>query len=91
MNETLLWLLYFLSGAAAFAIIFFQRWPITAAMLIGTSVTIAGWAFLYLLAAEDSRPEWWKLDLSLNACFGLIFAAAGAALAHVLLLRNRGT
>jgi hypothetical protein len=58
-------------------------------MFAGTLITVAGWALLYFLTTADERPAWWKLDLSLNACFGLIFAAAGAALAHLIRFRQR--
>ena len=33
------------------------------------------------------RPPFWRVDLSLNASFALIFAGAGAALAFAL--KNR--
>jgi len=88
LNETLLWLFYCVSAAAAFALIYLRRWRITAAMLVGGLISVAGWYLLFLLTEEDKRPEWITLDLSLNACFGLIFAGAGAALAHVLLMRQ---
>ena len=84
MNETILWLLYLVSAAAGFAAVHKLGWRIVPAMLAGTLVTLAGWALLYLLTAEDQRPAFWKLDLSLNASFGLIFAGVGAALAFAL-------
>ena len=88
MSETLLWLLYLLSAAAAFAAAYRLGWRIVPSTLVGTLVTIIGWAVIYPAAAEDKRPVWWRLDLSLNASFGLIFAAAGAALAFAILYRN---
>jgi hypothetical protein len=90
LNETILWLLYLVSGTAAFAAVHKLGWRIVPSMLAGTLVTIAGWAVLYLLAAEDVRPAFWKLDLSLNASFGLIFAGVGAALAFALPHLRRG-
>lgn len=89
MNENLLWLLYLVSGAVAFAGIHYRRWRITLAMITGALVTALGWIILFLMTDESERPEWVNLDLSLNICFGLIFAGAGAGLAHFLLMRNR--
>ena len=84
MNETLLWLLYLVSGGVAFAAVHKAGSRLVPAMLAGTMVTILGWGLLYLLTAEDKRPEFWRLDLSLNASFALIFAGAGAALAFAM-------
>jgi len=78
LNETLLWLLYLLSAAAAFAAVFRLGWRIVPAMLAGTAVTLVGWLLMYL-TAKESRPAFWEVDLSLNASFALIFAGAGAA------------
>ena len=84
MNETLLWLLYLVSAAVAF--ITFQQLGrrIVPSMLAGTVVTIVGWGLIFLLTAEDKRPAFWRLDLSLNASFALIFAGAGAAIAFAM-------
>jgi hypothetical protein len=38
--------------------------------------------------AEDDRPNWWRLDLSLNLSFAIIFAACGAAAAFALQYRS---
>ncbi len=89
MSETLLWLLYCVSAAVAFALVYGQHWRIMPAMIAGALVTAAGWAVLYRLTDVDKRPEWITLDLSLNTCFGLIFAGAGAALAFAA--TRRGT
>lgn len=89
MNESLVWLLYLVSGLVAFLGVFRLKWRIVPAMLAGTAVTIAGWALLYLLTEEDKRPSFWEVDLSLNACFALIFAGAGAALAMYVRMRQR--
>ena len=90
MSETALWLLYLLSGAAAFAVVYRLGSRIVPATLVGTAVTVAGWLLLYLLTDEKNRPDWISVDLSLNACFGLIFAGAGAALGQFMLFRQRG-
>ena len=90
MNETVLWLLYLAGAAAAFTAVQKFGWPIVAAMLGGTVITVAGWGLLYLLTSHELRPIFWKLDLSLNASFGLIFAGAGAALALALSHLRRG-
>ncbi|HEX6411195.1 MAG TPA: hypothetical protein VFZ88_11485 [Sphingomicrobium sp.] len=84
MNETLLWLLYLVSAIVAFLTVQRLGWRIVPSMLAGTLVTLIGWVPLYLLTAEDKRPEFWRLDLSLNASFALIFAGVGAALAFAM-------
>ncbi len=89
MSETLLWLLYLVSGLVAFGAVYRLGWKIVPAMLVGALVTIIGWALLYLLADEENRPDWITLDLSLNASFALIFASLGAAVAHFMLMRRR--
>ena len=87
MNETLLWLLYLVSAAVAFLTVQKLGQRIVPSMLVGTLLTVVGWALLYLLTAEDKRPPFWRVDLTLNASFALIFAGAGAGLA--LVMRNR--
>ncbi len=57
-------------------------------MITGTVPTLLGWTVLFLTMSEDDRPIWWRLDLSLNFSFALIFAAAGAALAFALKSRE---
>jgi hypothetical protein len=87
MNETLLWLLYLVSAVIAFLAVQKLGWRIVPSMLAGTFVTIIGWGLMFLLTAEDKRPAFWRLDLSMNASFALIFAAAGAAIAFAM--KNR--
>ncbi len=84
MNETLLWLLYLVSAAVAFLTVQKLGWRMVPSMLAGTFISVAGWALLYLVTGEDKRPEFWRLDLSLNASFALIFAGVGAALAFAI-------
>ena len=84
MNETLLWLLYLVSAVVGFLTVQRLDWRLVPAMRVGTLVSIVGWALLFLLTGEDKRPEFWRLDLSLNASFALIFAGAGAALAFAM-------
>ena len=88
MNETLLWLLYLVSAAVAFLTVQKLGWRLVPSMLAGTLVTVLGWLVIYLLTAEDKRPDFWRLDLSLNASFALIFAGAGAALAFAMKSRE---
>jgi hypothetical protein len=90
LNETILWLLYLMSAAAGFAAVHKLGWRIVPAMLAGAAISVAGWAVLFLLTADDQRPAFWKLDLSLNASFGLIFAGVGAALGFALPHLRRG-
>jgi len=88
LSETLLWLFYLLGAGAAFLAVQRGGLRLVPAILAGTSVTIAGWVLLYALAAGDARPAYWQVDLSLNASFALIFAAAGAALAFAIKSRQ---
>lgn len=88
MNETILWLLYFASGVVAFVAAYRLNWRITTASVAGAAVTLAGWLLLYRATVEEKRPNWARLDLSLNLAFALIFAAAGAALATLLVSRT---
>ena len=88
MSENLLWLLYFVSGAFSFAGVFYGRWHAIPAIIAGGLLTACGWIILFMVAAEDQRPDWVNLDLSLNICFGTMFAAGGAALAGYLLKRQ---
>ena len=88
MNETLLWLLYLVSAAVAFLAVQKLGWRLVPSMLAGTLVTVLGWLMIYLLTVEDKRPDFWRLDLSLNASFALIFAGAGAALAFAMKSRE---
>ena len=84
MNETLLWLLYLVSAAVAFLAVQKLGWRIVPSMLAGTVVTMVGWGLIFLLTAEDKRPAFWRLVLSMNASFALIFAGAGAAIAFAM-------
>lgn len=88
MTDSLLWLLYCVGGAVAFLLIFRWGWRIAPSMVAGTVPTLLGWAALYLTMSEEDRPTWWRLDLSLNLSFALIFAASGAAVAFALKSRK---
>jgi hypothetical protein len=88
LNETVLWLLYFVGAAAAFAAVYRLGWKIVPSTLGGTAIATLGWALLYFTTDEDKRPIFWKLDLSMNVSFALIFAALGAAVAYFILSRN---
>jgi hypothetical protein len=88
LNETILWLLYCAGALVSFALFSRLGWRIVPSTIAGSLVTALGWIVLYLAAAEDKRPVWWRLDLSLNLSFALIFAAAGAAAAYALQYRS---
>jgi hypothetical protein len=88
LNETLLWLLYFLSGGLAFAATYRWRWKILLAVLSGGLITTIGWLLIFHFTQEEKQPHWLRLDLSLNVTFGLIFAAGGAALGQRLYARR---
>ena len=85
MNETLLWLAYGVGGGLSFAAVYYWRWHIAWAVISGGLITAISWVLLFRFTAEEKRPDWLKLDLSLNITFGLIFAAFGAGLAWWLL------
>ena len=91
MNETLLALVYAASGAVAFAATYYWRWRIALAVLAGGLITTIGWLLIFRFTDEEKRPEWVRLDLSLNLTLGLIFVVAGAALGHWLLFRRGGS
>ena len=88
MNETLLWLLYCLSGALAFAAVYYWRWRPAWAVISGGLVSTIGWLLIFRFTDEETRPDWIKLDLSLSVTFALIFAVFGAALGTWLLKRR---
>ena len=88
MNETLLWLLYCVSGGLAFAAVYYWRWHVGLAVLAGGLMTGAGWAVIYQFTDEEKRPPWVRLDVTLNITFGLIFAALAAVLAKRLVTRR---
>ena len=78
MTETLLWLLYVVGAAASFAAVHRLGWRIVPATVAGAVPTLLGWMALYFTMAEDDRPNFWRLDLSMNLSFAIIFAACGA-------------
>lgn len=88
MNETLLWLLYCVSGVVAFSAVYRWRWRIVLAMLAGGLITAIGWLLVFRFTDEEKRPEWVRLDLTLNLTFGLIFAGFGAAFGWWYLTRR---
>ena len=88
MNETILWLLYLVGAAVAFAAVHKFDWRIVPSTIVGTFPTLIGWAALYFVTAEEDRPVWWRVDLSLNLSFALIFAACGAAAAFAMQYRS---
>ena len=88
MNETLLWLAYFASGGLAFAAIYYWRWRVVLAVLAGGLLTAICWLLIFGFTAEEMRPDWVRVDLSLNLTFGLTFAVFGAVLGQWRLSRR---
>ena len=86
----MLWLLYLVSALVAFLNVRKLDWRIVPWMLVGAAATVLGWGLLYLLTSEELRSPFWRVDLSLNASFALIFAAVGAAIAFAMKSRNAG-
>ena len=80
MNETLLWLAYLASGVAAFVLVARLGWRIVPSILAGSAVSVVAWGLVYLFTAEELRPSFWRVDLSLSVSFAVIFAGAGAAI-----------
>ena len=88
MNETLLWLLYCVGAVLAFATVYHRRWRIVWAVVSAGLITMIGWLLMFRFTDEQQRPDWIKLDLSLNVTFALIFAAFGAGLGWWLAKRR---
>lgn len=90
MTDTLLWIAYLLSAAAAFYAVHDRTWPIVPATVAGALITVIVWAVLVLTASAEKRPAFLEVDLGLNGSFGVIFAGAGAGLAMFLRSRREG-
>ena len=90
MNETLLFLVYALSGGLAFSGVYRWRWRIWLAVLAGGLITTIGWLLIFRFTEEANRPEWVRMDLALNLTLGLIFAVFGAAIGWRFLSRRGG-
>lgn len=88
MNETILWLLYLVGAAVAYAAVQKFGWRIVPSTIAGCVPTLLGWGMMYVLTAKDDRPSFWRVDLSLNLSFALIFAACGAAVAFAIQYRS---
>jgi len=88
LTDGVLWLLNCVGGVVALALVLRRGWRIVPATLVGAVPTLIGWLVLYFTMAEDDRPNWWRLDLSLNLSFAIIFAACGAAAAFALQYRS---
>lgn len=81
MSEIALWLNYGLSGIVAFLIIFFRRWRIVPAMLLGTGIGLAVYLIASLASGGALNDPWLAPALFINGCFALIAAFLGAAIA----------
>ena len=84
MTDKLLWLVYLVSGAIGFALVYWQGWRLVGAML---AATVAGLilSILVMLAVPREDPtRWLQVDLAMNGSLSLIFAGAGAAIAYAL-------
>ena len=89
MSETLLWLVYLVSGGIAFALVRLRGWKITPAIVSGTVISLVLlWLPLHLLTPRDEANYWFQVELALNATFCVIFAGAGAAIAYALQSRT---
>jgi hypothetical protein len=88
LTDSALWLLYIIGAVIALALVLRRRWRIVPSTFAGMIPTLLGWLVIYFTMAEEDRPKWWRLDLSLNLSFALIFAACGAAAAMALQYRS---
>ena len=88
MNENLLWLLYMVGAALAFAAVRYRHWPLTLAILAPAVAGTLIWYLAVELGKEANEPTWINVDLAVNFSFFLIFAAGGAAIG--MFLRDRG-
>ena len=89
MTDSVLWLLYIIGAVVALALVLRRRWRIVPSTFVGMIPTLLGWLAIYLTMAQEDRPKWWRVDLSLNLSFALIFAACGAAFGMFTLSRQR--
>jgi hypothetical protein len=90
LSETLVWVLYLITGALAFAAVYRLGWPMTWSMLAPTVLTTLIWYLaVEFVGKEENEPAWINVDLALNASFSLIFAGAGAALGMYLRTRKQ--
>lgn len=89
MSETLIWFLYLVGAALAFAAVYYRNWRITLAMLVSAAIATFLWYVLVQLGKEDDEPTWMTVELTMNASFALIFAGAGAGVAAWLKSRRR--
>ncbi|QIK78413.1 hypothetical protein G7077_05325 [Sphingomonas piscis] len=93
MSEILVWTMYLIGAAAAFALVRYRGWPLTLSIL---TPSVVGTLIYYLvveeIGKEANEPFWLRMDLALNFSFFLIFAGAGAAIGMFIRERTvRGT
>ena len=88
MSDSVLWLLYIIGAVIALALVLRRRWRIVPSTLVGMIPTLLGWLAIYFTMAQEDRPKWWRVDLSLNLSLALIFAACGAAAGFAMQYRS---
>ena len=84
MSDTLIWVGYLIGAGIAFFLVYSQGWRITFATLLGGAVALAIWGVIFATTSSEDRSPWLQVELALNGSLGLIFAAAGAAVALAL-------
>lgn len=84
MIDTLLWLAYLVSGAAAFLLVRNKHWRLVGAMLAGTAVGLLLSVIVMLAIPREDPTRWFQVDLAINGSLSLIFAGAGAAIAYAI-------
>ena len=84
MSDSIIWLGYLIGAGVAFYLVYSQRWKITSSTFAGALVALAIWGVVFATTSSEDRSPWLQVELSLNGSLGLIFAAAGAAVALAL-------
>lgn len=84
MSNAAFWLVCLVSGAIAFAGVYYQGWRIFVAMIAGAGAALILSVPLLALTPAGDRSPWFQVELTMNASVGLIFAAAGSAIGFAL-------
>lgn len=89
MTDKILWLVYLVSGAVAFGLVYRLGWKLAVSMLAATVVGVV-LALIVMLAVPKEDPNYWfQVDLAMNGSLSLIFAGVGAAIAYALRERHQ--
>lgn len=84
MSNTLLWLIYLISGVIAFVLVYKQRWSLVPSMLAATAAGVLLSLLVMLAVPKEEASGWFQVELAMNGSLSLIFAGVGAAIAYAL-------